>query len=323
MPAALMAILVFILVALAAFAFFSLLDQRRARARLIKERLAKESQAPEHSAEEELAVVRDEQLSNIPALDALLRRSERVSAIQKMLAQAGLSTRAGNFLGVCALAGIVACIAAYLVSRRIEAAWIGLLVGALIPYSYVSIRRNKRFEKFEELFPEAIDTLARAVRAGHAFTTALEMITNEVSEPVAGEFRQLYEEQKFGMPVRDALLNLTDRMPLVDVKFFVTAVMLQRETGGNLAEILDNLSYVIRERFKIQRQVRVYTAQGRLTMALLMGMPPIIVMVMLVLNPGFIHPLFADPIGHTLLVAGITLQTVGYFVIRKIIRIQV
>jgi len=149
------------------------------------------------------------------------------------------------------------------------------------------------------------------------------MITGEISEPIAGEFRQLYEEQKFGMPVRDALMNLTERIPLVDVKFFVTAVMLQRETGGNLAEILDNLSYVIRERFKIQRQVRVYTAQGRLTMALLMGMPPIIVAVMLILNPGFIRPLFADPIGHALVVGGITLQTVGYFVIRKIIRIQV
>jgi len=319
----LLAFLAFVLVAIAAFAVLSLLDQRRARARLIRDRLANESKAPERKAEEELAVVRDEQLSNIPALDALLRRSERVSAIQKMLAQAGLSTRAGNFLGACALAGIVACIMAYVLSKRVEAAWIALLVGALLPYSYASIRRNKRFEKFEELFPEAIDTLARAVRAGHAFTTALEMITNEVSEPVAGEFRQLYEEQKFGMPVRDALLNLTERMPLVDVKFFVTAVMLQRETGGNLAEILDNLSYVIRERFKIQRQVRVYTAQGRLTMALLMGMPPIIVTMMLVLNPGFIHPLFADPIGHTLLVSGITLQTVGYFVIRKIIKIQV
>jgi tight adherence protein B len=193
----------------------------------------------------------------------------------------------------------------------------------VLPYSYAAIQRNRRFEKFEELFPEAIDTLARAVRAGHAFTTALELITNEVAEPVAGEFRQLFEEQKFGMPVRDALMNLTERVPLVDVKFFVTAVMLQRETGGNLAEILDNLSYVIRERFKIQRQVRVYTAQGRLTMALLMGMPPIIVTVMLVVEPSFIRPLFADPIGHILLVAGIALQTVGYFVIRKIIRIQV
>ena len=234
-----------------------------------------------------------------------------------------MSMRAGNFLGLCGLSAVVATIVAYTVSKQVEIAWIALLVGAMLPYSYASIKRNKRFEKFEELFPEAIDTLARAVRAGHAFTTALEMITDEIAEPISGEFRQLYEEQKFGMPVRDALLNLTERMPLVDVKFFVTAVMLQRETGGNLAEILDNLSYVIRERFKIQRQVRVYTAQGRLTMALLMGMPPIIVTVMLVLNPGFIHPLFADPIGHTLLVLGITLQTIGYFVIRKIIRIQV
>ncbi len=125
------------------------------------------------------------------------------------------------------------------------------------------------------------------------------------------------------MPVRDALMNLTERVPLVDVKFFVTAVMLQRETGGNLAEILDNLSYVIRERFKIQRQVRVHTAQGRLTMALLMAMPPTVVAVLLVFSPEFVRPLFYDPIGHILLVGSITLQTIGYFVIRKIIKIQV
>ncbi len=318
-----MALVVFIVVALAAFALGNLIDKRNARARVIKERLAAERKAPERDAAEELALLRDEQLSEIPALDTLLRRSARVSDLQKMLAQAGMQIRAGNFLGASALSAVVCTIVAYYLSRRVEVGWFALIVGFVLPYSYAQIRRNKRFEKFEELFPEAIDTLARAVRAGHAFTTALEMITAEVAEPVSSEFRQLYEEQKYGMPVRDALLNLTDRVPLVDVKFFVTAVMLQRETGGNLAEILDNLSYVIRERFKIQRQVRVYTAQGRLTMALLMGMPPIIVVVMMALNPSFIHPLFADPIGHTLLVLGITLQTIGYFVIRKIIRIQV
>ena len=323
MPAALIALLVFVVVAVAAFALGSLVDQRNAQARLIKERLASERKAPELAAEEELALLRDEQLSEIPAIDALLRRSARVTDIQKMLAQAGMSIRAGNFLGLSALAGVAATFLAYALTKRAEVAWVAMLIGFALPYSYASYRRSKRFEKFEELFPEAIDTLARAVRAGHAFTTALEMITDEVAEPVSGEFRQLYEEQKFGMPVRDALLNLTERVPLVDIKFFVTAVMLQRETGGNLAEILDNLSYVIRERFKIQRQVRVYTAQGRLTMALLMGMPPIIIVVMMVLNPSFIRPLFSDPIGHTLLVAGITLQTIGYFVIRKIIRIQV
>jgi tight adherence protein B len=323
MTALFIALLVCVVVALAAFFIFSVFDQRSARARLLKDRLSDERKAPERTPEEELALMRDEQLSQIPALDNLLRRSARVSAIQKMLVQGGLTMRAGNFLGVCIASGIAATILAYVFSRRVEVAWIALLVGFVLPYSYASYKRQKRFNKFDELFPEAIDTLARAVRAGHAFTTALEMITNEISEPIAGEFRQLYEEQKFGMPVRDALLNLTERMPSVDVKFFVTAVMLQRETGGNLAEILDNLSYVIRERFKIQRQVRVYTAQGRLTMALLMGMPPIIVVVMMALNPAFIKPLFSDPIGHTLLVAGITLQTVGYFVIRKIIRIQV
>src|SRR6202050_4039510 len=323
MPVTLIALLVFVLVALAVFSAVTLLDQRSAQARRLKGRRANERKAPERAPEEELALLRDEQLSKIPALDTLLRRSTRVAGIQKMLAQGGMSTRAGNFLGFSALAGVVATIAAYVLSKRVEVAWVAWLVGFLLPYSYASFRRNKRFEKFEELFPEAIDTLARAVRAGHAFTTALEMITAEVAEPVPGEFRQLYEEQKFGMPVRDALINLTERMPLVDVKFFVTAVMLQRETGGNLAEILDNLSYVIRERFKILRQVRVHTAQGRLTMVLLMALPPAIVVIMMLINPGFIRPLFTEWLGHVGIVVGITLQTLGYFFIRKIIRIQV
>ena len=321
--AALIALLVFIVVALAAFAAGSLIDQRSARARLIKDRLATVEKEPEREPNEELALLRDEQLSKIPALDILLRRSARVSAIQEALLQAGMKFRAGNFLMLCVLCGTLAGLAAVLYTKNPAIAWAALVIGGVLPYSVVSYRRQKRFEKFEELFPEAIDTLARAVRAGHAFTTALEMISNEIAEPLASEFRKLYEEQKFGMPVRDALMNLTERVPLVDIKFFVTAVMLQRETGGNLAEILDNLSYVIRERFKIQRQVRVHTAQGRLTMALLMAMPPAVVAILAVFSPDFVKPLFYDPIGHALLVVSIALQTTGYFVIRKIIKIQV
>jgi tight adherence protein B len=322
MPA-LIALLVFIVVALAAFVIGSLVDQRNAQARLIKDRLATVQKAPEREPDEELALLRDEQLSKIPAFDTLLRRSSRVSAIQEALLQAGMKFRAGNFLLLCVLFGVLAGLGAALYTKNPAIAWAALIIGSFLPYSFVSYRRQKRFEKFEELFPEAIDTLARAVRAGHAFTTALEMISNEVGEPLSSEFRKLFEEQKFGMPVRDALMNLTERVPLVDVKFFVTAVMLQRETGGNLAEILDNLSYVIRERFKIQRQVRVHTAQGRLTMALLMAMPPTVVAILAVFSPDFVRPLFYDPIGHALLVASIALQTVGYFVIRKIIKIQV
>ena len=326
---ALIAILVFVVVAMGVFAVASLLDQRSAQARLLRERLASVQEAAARQPSEELALLRDEMLSKIPAIDNLLRRSSRISNLQPFLEQANLKIRAGNILMLCAMSAVglagVGFIAAGSLppNQALLFAAVGLVLGGFLPYSYASYRRTKRFQKFEELFPEAIDTLARAVRAGHAFTTALELIANELSEPVASEFRKLFEEQKFGLPVRDALMNLAERVPLVDVKFFVTAVMLQRETGGNLAEILDNLSYVIRERFKIMRQVRVYTAQGRLTMMLLMGLPPVIVITMLTTSPAFIRPLFADPIGHFLVVAGIVLQTLGYFVIRKIIRIQV
>ena len=319
----LIAILVFAVVAALAFAIGSLLDQRSARARLLRDRLAAVQKAAERKPSEELALLRDEMLSEIPALDTLLRRSARVSNLQLLLSQADLNLRAGNMLIICMVSAVLFAAVALVLGGSAVFGWAGLMAGALLPYSYASYRRTKRFQKFEELFPEAIDTLARAVRAGHAFTTALELIATEVADPISTEFRKLFEEQKFGLPVRDALLNLTERVPLVDVKFFVTAVMLQRETGGNLAEILDNLSYMIRERFKIMRQVRVFTAQGRLTMALLMALPPLIVIVMLTMNPSFIRPLFTDPIGHTLIVGGIALQTLGYFVIRRVIRIQV
>ena len=317
-----LAILVFVAVTFAAFAVISLFDERTARARTLRDRLSnvdKKDDQPQPEAE----LLRDETLSQIPAFDDFLRRSGRISDLQKVLSQGHVDIRAGNFLMVCAISAVGLALIAVLFGRNWIFGWVGLLLGFFIPYAWAAHMRTKRFAKFEEKFPEAIDTLARAVRAGHAFTTALEMIANEISEPVASEFRQLYEEQKFGLPVRDALVNLTERIPLVDVKFFVTAVMLQRETGGNLAEILDNLSYVIRERFKILRQVRVHTAQGRLTMVLLMALPPTLVTIMLTVNRGFIEPLFTDPLGHALIVGGITLQTIGYFVIRRIIRIQV
>jgi tight adherence protein B len=295
-------VIVVLVVVIAVFVGGSILDERRARARLLRDRLAAAQKAPEREPSEELALLREEKLSEIPALDTFLKRSSQVSALQQLLSQADMDTRAGSFLLICVVTAAVLSALVLFWAQSGMFAWAAGLIGFFLPYSYASYKRTKRFDKFEELFPQAIDTLARAVRAGHAFTTALELIANEVNEPVAGEFRKLFEEQKFGMPVRDALVNLTERVPLVDVKFFVTAVMLQRETGGNLAEI---------------------TAQGRLTMMLLMGLPPLVVIVMLVFNPGFIRPLFSEPLGHTLIVIGITLQTIGYFIIRKIIQIQV
>jgi tight adherence protein B len=313
----------FLLVLIIVFLIAWSMDQKRVTARVLHQRLTAVQQAAERRPSEELALLRDELLSEIPALNRLLARSHRISRVQRFLSQGDVKVRAGKFLLICA------CVAAFF--ALITLMWANSLVAAilvgglatLLPVGYVSFRRTQRFHKFEELFPEAIELLARAVRAGHAFTTALELIANELGEPISGEFRKLFEEQKFGLPVKDALLNLADRVPIVDVKFFVTAVMLQRETGGNLAEILDKLSYVIRERFKILRQVRVFTAQGRLTMMLLMGLPPLLIVVLMFVSPTFIRVLFTDPIGHLLLIIGIVLQTIGFFLIRKIIHIQV
>jgi tight adherence protein B len=253
----------------------------------------------------------------------MLARSSRISRLQRLLSQAAMKTRAGKFLMICAFTSVMAGIVTMALTRVAMFALIAAAFGAGIPFIYASWRRSRRFAAFEAKFPEAIDLLGRATRAGHTFSTALELIASELTEPIAGEFRKLFEEQNFGMPLKDALLNMAERMPLIDVKFFVTTIMLQRETGGNLAEILDKLSYVIRERFKILRQLRVYTAQGRLTMAILMALPPGMMVLLAIMNRDFLMPLFRDPIGHGFIAVGVVLQTAGFFIIRKIIHIKV
>ncbi|MBI2833859.1 MAG: type II secretion system F family protein, partial [Acidobacteria bacterium] len=171
--------------------------------------------------------------------------------------------------------------------------------------------------------PEALDLISRAVRAGHAFTTGMKMVADELTDPVGPEFKKAFEEQNFGLPLKDALCNLSERVPLLDVRFFVTAVLIQRETGGNLSEILDNLGHVVRERFKILRQVRVYTAHGRFTGYVLLGLPAALSLVLLTINPDHMNLLFKEKIGHMLLTGAIVLQVIGYFWIRKVVKIEV
>lgn len=313
----------FIAIALAVFALLAMYDDRGAQSRVLRERLEAIQSASDRAPSEELEILRDELLSDIPALHNVLSRSHVASSLQLYLSQADMKTRAGKFLLLMLALGAAAACVTILLSWPLGFAVLAGIAGVSAPLIYASWKRSKRFHKFEENFPQAIDFLARAIRAGHAFSTALEMIGNEVPDPVGGEFRKVFEEQKFGLPIRDALLNLTERVPLIDVKFFVTAVMLQRESGGNLAEIFDKLSYVIRERFKILRQVRIHTAQGRLTMIILMLLPPGLVCMLYFMNPDFIKPLFYDSIGHALLFIGIVLQTIGYFLIRRIINIEV
>jgi tight adherence protein B len=197
------------------------------------------------------------------------------------------------------------------------------LAAAALPLVVVTIKRRKRMHAFEKQFPEAIDLLVRAVRSGHSFSSALEMLATELADPLAGEFRKTYEEQNLGLPLRDALLNLTERVPLIDVRFFVTALFIQKDTGGNLAEILDNLARLIRERFKLYGEVRIRTAHGRLSAIILLALPILVGGLLWYVNPSYMRVLIDDPWGPALLATAAGLQLIGAAIIRQIIRIEV
>jgi tight adherence protein B len=178
-------------------------------------------------------------------------------------------------------------------------------------------------KKFEEMFPEALDLLSRAIRAGHAFQTAMGMVADELPKPVGIEFKKSFEQQNYGLPLKEALNQLSERVPLMDVRFFVTAVQIQRETGGNLAEILDNLAHVVRERFKILRQVRTHTAHGRFTGYVLLALPAALAVALSFISPEHIRTLFTTRMGQTMVMGAIVMQTIGFFWIKKVIKIEV
>jgi tight adherence protein B len=270
-----------------------------------------------------LKLVRDEMLSDVPVLHRMLLQWSWSTQLREFIGQAGMKIKPGQLLVGSLAAAVAAGIVFYGLYGSLLFALAAAVLAAAIPFLVISIKRQRRIHAFEKHFPEALDLLARAVRAGHAFNTGLEMIGKELAEPVAGEFRTTFDEQNFGLPLRDALLNFSERVPLIDVRFFVTALLIQKETGGNLAEILDNLARVIRERFRIYGEVRVRTAQGRLTAMILMGLPPMMIVLLGVANPSYIRPLFDDPVGPWLLAAAFTLQAVGSALLWKIVHIKV
>lgn len=271
----------------------------------------------------DLKLVRDELMSSVPMMNRLMMQWSWSSKLQDFIEQAGMRIKPAKLILITA----VLALASYLIAGFFYAPFylaipIALVV-ASIPLAVVAIKRNQRLRKFEEAFPEALDLLGRAVRAGHAFTTGLEMIAQECTEPLAGEFRTTFEEQNFGLPVRDALLNLAERVPIIDVRFFVTALLIQKETGGNLAEILDGLARVVRDRFRLYREIRVRTAQGRLTGAILIALPIIVAVVLSVLNPSYMRVLIDDPKGPWVIGISATMQIVGSAILWKIIHFEV
>ncbi len=255
----------------------------------------------------------------------LMHRLRLQTRLQEMLEQAGLKWTVAKLLNT----------SLFLFAGGFFAAWLMLpdtlhrfsffpgLVAACFPILYVRRKRKKRLLRFEELFPDSLEFISRSMRAGHAFSTSLEMIQHEFQEPLAGEFRRAFEESNLGLPLDVALQKLAKRIPSLDVHFFVSAVLLQKRTGGNLAEILDKLAYIIRERFKLRGKIRAISAHGRMTGLALTLIPVGVGVLMFYANPDYVKFFFLDDTGNIMLGCAVALQIIGYAVIKQIVKIEV
>jgi tight adherence protein B len=259
-------------------------------------------------------------------LKALLRSLQFSRHAQQQIQQAGMtwsSTRLIAAMGLAVVPGLgIGAVVPFLLNRMVTALVLAVIFGAT-PYLYVRHRRTKRLAALEEQFPAALDFLARSMRAGHAFSISMEMLGEEIEDPLGQEFRALFNEQNLGAPIDIALRNFGERVPLLDARFFISSVLLQKQTGGNLSEILSRLAYVIRERFRLRGQVKAASAHGRLTATILMMLPIVTMLGLLIVAPGYLQAMAADPTGKVMIGGAIAAQILGNFFIKKIINIKV
>lgn len=295
-------------------------DAKRAR---LQKRLSEALLHSAHNEDIEVMLARNELMSEIPAVNRALIRLQAALHLKRMLDQADLHITPSRLVMFSAMAGILAGVAAsILTSSFLIMIFSAIVVGAL-PFLHVWWQRKKRFDQFLEHLPDTLDLMARALSAGHAFSEALHMVSEEMPDPIAAEFRKTYEEQNLGLSLKLALENLTDRMPLLDLKMCVTAVLIQRETGGNLAEILEKVAYTIRERFRILGDLKTLTTSSRMSAWLLCGLPMFVTIVITGLNPEYMSVLWKDQRGHYLIAAALFLQVTGMLIVRKILRIKI
>jgi tight adherence protein B len=268
-------------------------------------------------------VVRHEKQGPLPMLDRIVATSDAGGRLTRLIEKSGVKTTPSAVVMASLMGGAVGFVLAMLFSSQPIARPIAAVVGLALPFVWLRHKASKRLKRFEEQFPEALDLLSRAIRAGHAFQTAMGMVADELPDPVGPEFKRTFDQQNFGLPLKDALNELADRVGLLDVRFFVTAVLIQRDTGGNLSEILDNLAHVVRERFKILRQVRVHTAHGRFTGYVLLALPAFLACALMFINPEHMGLLFSERMGQMMVLGAIVMQTIGFIWIRQVIKIEV
>jgi tight adherence protein B len=319
----LFAALVFLIIFLI-FGVISAFTGQEKHSDIIKSRLESIEKGPTFTKNAlNLDLIRDELLSSIPSINRMLVKWTWPTKLQNLIAQAGMEVRAGKLVLVSAVIAIVLMESVNLYTGIFAVAIVAGVVSFFLPMGYVLFLRARRMSAFQRQFPEVIDLLSRSVRAGHSFTSGMEIVATDLPAPVSTEFRITFDEQRFGLPMRDALLGLCDRVPLIDVRLFVIALLVQKETGGNLVEILDNLSHVIRERFRIAGEVGVKTAQGRLTAAILMVLPVGMLVLMRFIAADYVTVLFTDPLGRLLLIGGGVMQVFGAFIVWRIVQIKV
>ncbi len=256
-------------------------------------------------------------------LDRILAHFKFSADFKSLAMQARSGWTAGSFAVYSVLAGGLTYLALYLFFPAPVLDGIAGVIGLCAPYIFLKHRRAARLQSFNDSLPDAIDMMARALRAGHSLSSAIEVLAEQAGEAVAVEFVAVFRQQNFGLPLRDALLQMADRVPSKDLRFMVTAMLVQKETGGNLTEILDRTAHVIRERLRIEGEVRVHTAQGRLTGWILSLLPVVMLFLLNLINPGYSQVLLNDPVGHKLLYAGAGMILIGTFFIRRIVDIQV
>jgi tight adherence protein B len=259
----------------------------------------------------------------MPAFDRMVAKTGAGFKLTRLIEQSGVQTTGGAIIMFSLVAAAGLGLFAFMFVPQPVAALFAAGAGAFAPFAFLKRKRSVRMKKFEEQFPEALDVLSRAIRAGHAFQTALGMAADEMPAPVGPELKKTFDQQNYGLPLKDALNDLALRINILDVRFFVTAILIQRDTGGNLSEILDNLAHVVRERFKILRQVRVHTAHGRFTAYVLLSLPAFLAVALTVINPEHMGPLFRERMGQMMLLGAMTLQGFGYLWIRQVIKIEV
>jgi tight adherence protein B len=266
---------------------------------------------------------RDEMLSAIPWINRLLLKLELAPYLRLVIYQAGLKWTAGVLI---LMSGFFFLVSSYLVYLRTGSLLISLLIGLLLgsaPFAFVMNKRTRRFDKFEQELPEALDLMVSSLRAGNSLVSALRLVAFESPDPVGTEFRTCFEEQNYGLELRAAMENLVTRVPLQDLRIVVTAILIQKESGGNLAEVLDKASYVIRERFRLRRQVRVHTAQGRLTGWILSLLPVVLGIALYLISPETISVLWTRSIGVKLLYTAVGMTVAGALIIRRIVNMEV